>query len=73
MANKKVATPDEQTRWFQRGFNSKNEYIGWLWFNDLADDSLSYDDTYYDQYSGETKRISDEDGDRSNSENEAFD
>ncbi len=58
MANKNKAVPDEQTKWFKRGFQSKNEYIGWLHFNDLVDESHTYDDTYYDQYSGETKRIS---------------
>lgn len=47
----------ENTKWFQRGFASKNEYIGWLRFNDLVDESFSYDDTYHDQYTGKTIRI----------------
>lgn len=41
-------------KWFKRGFHSKQEYIGWLQFNDLVDESFSYDDVYYDDYSGKT-------------------
>ena len=57
MSKKANAVPDEQTKWFKRGFMSKNHYLGWLQFNDLVDDSVGYDDTYYDQYSGMTIRI----------------
>lgn len=56
MANKN-SVPDEQTKWFKRGHASKNEYIGWLYMNDLIDESFSYDDTYHDQYSGKTSRL----------------
>lgn len=55
--SKKNTVPDEQTKWFQRGFASKHEYIGWLQFNDLVDESFGYDDTYYDEYSGRTIKI----------------
>lgn len=55
--SKKNSVPDEQTKWFQRGFASKHEYIGWLQFNDLVDESFGYDDTYYDEYSGRTIKI----------------
>lgn len=57
MAKKNNAVPDEQTKWFQRGFASKAEYIGWLRFNDLCDESFDYDDTYHDPYSGKTIRL----------------
>lgn len=57
MAKKNNAVPDEQTKWFKRGFQSKAEYIGWLQFNDLCDESLGYDDTYHDPYSGKTIRF----------------
>lgn len=49
--------PDEQTKWFQRGHASKSEYLGWLQFNDLVDETFGYDDTYYDQYTGKTIKI----------------
>lgn len=55
--SKKNTVPDEQTKWFQRGFQSKHEYVGWLRFNDLVDESYGYDDTYHDQYSGKTIKI----------------
>ncbi|QYC52452.1 hypothetical protein [Salmonella phage SSBI34] len=54
---KSATVPVEHTKWFQRGFASKNEYIGWLQFNDLVDESVGYDDTYHDPYSGRTIRI----------------
>lgn len=57
--SKKNTVPDEQTKWFQRGFQSKHEYVGWLRFNDLVDESYGYDDTYHDQYSGRTIKIGD--------------
>lgn len=66
--SKKNFVPDEQTKWFQRGFTSKNHYIGWLQFNDLVDESFGYDDTYYDHYSGKTIRI----GGESNPADEDF-
>ena len=42
----------EKTKWNDRGFDDKHHYAGWLYFNDLTDDSKMYDDVYYDQYSG---------------------
>uniref|UniRef100_A0AAU8GFA0 Uncharacterized protein n=2 Tax=unclassified Seunavirus TaxID=2494210 RepID=A0AAU8GFA0_9CAUD len=42
----------EKTKWRDRGFDDKHHYAGWLYFNDLTDDSKMYDDVYYDQYSG---------------------
>lgn len=57
MAKRNPAVPDEDTKWFQRGFASKYEYQGWLQFNDLQDEGYGYDDTYYDQYSGKTVRL----------------
>lgn len=58
MAKKVVNNvPDEETRWFKRGYGSKAEYIGWLQFNDLCDESMGYDDTYHDPYSGRTIRL----------------
>lgn len=54
---KKTSVPDEQCKWFKRGFASKEEYIGWLRFNDLCDESMDYDDTYHDPYSGKTLRL----------------
>lgn len=63
MTNKKVETNPEDTKWFKRGFQSKTEYIGWLNFNDLIDESHTYDDTYYDQYTGKTTRLGSDMGD----------
>lgn len=60
MAKKPNAVPDEQTKWFSRGFQSKHEYIGWLQFNDLVDESFGYDDTYHDPYTGRTINISED-------------
>jgi hypothetical protein len=57
MAKRNPAVPDQDTKWFQRGFASKYEYQGWLQFNDLQDEGYGYDDTYYDQYSGKTVRV----------------
>jgi len=57
MAKKNSAVPDEQTKWFQRGFEGKADYIGWLRFNDLCDESMDYDDTYHDPYLGKTIRL----------------
>lgn len=42
----------QKTKWKDRGFDDKHHYAGWLYFNDLTDDSKMYDDVYYDQYSG---------------------
>lgn len=53
----KKITPVEETKWFQRGFSSKHEYIGWLQFNDLVDESIGWDDTWHDPYLGKTIRI----------------
>lgn len=46
-------------RWFQRGFTDNRHYQGWLSFNDLVDESHSYDDVYRDPYTGNTVKISD--------------
>ncbi|URC22185.1 hypothetical protein CHUUTOTORO_01000 [Serratia phage vB_SmaM-ChuuTotoro] len=61
MARKQTAVksvPVENTKWHQRGFTDKHHYQGWLQFNDLIDEGYGYDDTYHDQYSGKTIRIS---------------
>lgn len=60
MGKKKINVPDEQTKWAIRGHASKHEYIGWLRFNDLVDESFGYDDTYLDPYSGKTLHLGDE-------------
>lgn len=57
MSKNKAAVAIEETKWFQRGFASKHEYLGWLQFNDLVDESFGYDDTYHDQYTGLTVRL----------------
>jgi len=59
MTKKTNSVPKEQTKWFKRGFASKHEYIGWLQFNDLVEESFGYDDTYHDPYSGKTFRMDD--------------
>lgn len=55
------------TRWKDRGFEDKYQYAGWLYFNDLTDDtSKMYDDVWYDPFSGEIMTIKgnpDEDSD----------
>ena len=50
----KVSVPENETKWFKKGFGSKHEYIGWLQFNDLVDESFGYDDTYKDPFTGKT-------------------
>lgn len=55
----KSVESEENSKWAQRGFMSKNHYIGWLQFNDLVDESFGYDDTYYDPYSGKTINLCD--------------
>lgn len=52
------AVSDENTKWFQRGFDSKVHYQGWLQFNDLIDEGYGFDDVYHDDYSGKTVRLS---------------
>lgn len=49
----------EKTKWKDRGFDDKHHYAGWLYFNDLTDDSKMYDDVYYDQYSGKIVNVVD--------------
>ena len=44
-------------KWEERGFKSKHEYIGWLYFNDLTDESSTYDDVYYNEYTGKVTNI----------------
>lgn len=51
--SKKDVTP----KWKERGFESKHEYIGWLYFNDLTDESNTYDDVYYNEYTGKVTNI----------------
>lgn len=53
----KKIVPVEETKWFQRGFGSKHEYIGWLQFNDRVEESVGWDDTWHDPYLGKTIRI----------------
>jgi hypothetical protein len=53
-----TAVPVENTKWHQRGFSDKHHYQGWLQFNDLIDEGYGFDDTYHDQYTGKTIRIS---------------
>ena len=47
----------EKTKWKDRGFDDKHHYAGWLYFNDLTDDSKMYDDVYYDEFSGKIVNI----------------
>ncbi|WP_105468693.1 hypothetical protein [Escherichia coli] len=47
----------EKTKWKDRGFDDKYHYAGWLYFNDLTDDSKMYDDVYYDAYTGKVINI----------------
>lgn len=54
---KTTSVSETHSKWGQRGFASKHEYIGWLQFNDLVDESFGYDDTYTDPYSGKTIRL----------------
>lgn len=45
------------TKWKDRGFDDKQHYAGWLWFNDLTDDCRMHDDVYYDEFSGRVVNI----------------
>ena len=56
--NSAAVIKDEDTKWFQRGFSSKQHYQGWLQFNDLIDEGFGFDDVYHDEYTGNTVRIS---------------
>lgn len=44
-------------KWEALGFTDKHHYVGWLQFNDLADESMGFDDTYKDEYTGKTVRL----------------
>lgn len=56
-AKKGSAVVDENTKWFQRGFTSKEHYQGFLHFNDLIDEGYGFDDVYHDDYTGKTIRV----------------
>lgn len=45
------------TKWKDRGFDDKQHYAGWLYFNDLADECKMHDDVYYDPYSGHVVNV----------------
>lgn len=59
MANKQC----KDTKWIQRGFQSKAEYLGWLYFNDLTDESNTFDEVYQDPFTGRTIRVAGEEAD----------
>lgn len=63
MANSAEAVDNSDKKWFQRGFTDKNHYQGWLSFNDLIDESHTFDDVYRDQYSGKVVNLTDPDSD----------
>lgn len=50
----------KKEKWELRGFEGKADYLGWLHFNNLVDETYNYDDVYYDEYSGETVNITEE-------------
>lgn len=56
MANKQC----KDTKWIQRGFQSKAEYLGWLYFNDLTDESNTFDEVYLGPFTGRTIRVAGE-------------
>lgn len=58
--NNSAACADADKKWFQRGFTDKQHYQGWLSFNDLIDESHTFDDTYRDPYSGRTIHLMEE-------------
>lgn len=61
MSNTKPAeSADCNKKWFQRGFTDKQHYQGWLSFNDLIDESHTFDDTYRDPYTGRTVHLMEE-------------
>lgn len=39
-------------KWFKLGFTDKHHYSGWLHFNGLVEEEYTYDDVYYDEYTG---------------------
>lgn len=45
------------TKWKDRGFDDKQHYAGWLYFNDLADDCKMHDDVYLDPYTGRVVNV----------------
>lgn len=47
---------EKDLKWKTRGFESKAEYIGWLYFNDLTDESNTFDEIFKDPFSGEVIR-----------------
>ena len=58
------------TKWKYRGFDDKQHYAGWLWFNDLTDDCKMHDDVYYDEYSGKIVNIVSQDQEEQVSEDD---
>lgn len=48
---------EKKIKWKDRGFDDKHHYAGWLYFNDLTDDSKMYDDVYYDEYRGKMVNV----------------
>lgn len=58
------------TKWKDRGFDDKQHYAGWLWFNDLTDDCKMHDDVYYDEYSGKIVNIVSQDQEEQISEDD---
>ena len=63
MVNSVEAVDNSGKKWFQRGFSDKNHYQGWLSFNDLIDESHTFDDVYRDPYSGKVVNLTDPDSD----------
>lgn len=47
-------------KWEERGFGSRAEYVGWLWFNGLTDDNRLRDDVYFDEFKGKVINIMEE-------------
>lgn len=47
-------------KWEILGFTDKHHYQGWLHFNGLVDEVYTYDDTWYDEYTGTVVSISEE-------------
>lgn len=63
--NKKIKNNNnnEMQKWECLGFTDKHHYQGWLHFNGLVEETYSYDDTWYDEYTGTIVTITGEEVD----------
>lgn len=61
---------NEPQKWQILGFTDKYHYQNWLYFNGLVDEVHTYDNVWYDEYSGSVVSLCGEEEDSSDADEE---